>query len=177
MKYSYLYLTFLIVIGSICSFCTKNVDIRTRPNVEEGEYYIVNASTGDALTPVDVGVNSNTRLKPFKKSGLQKWTIKKRIVKGTTASQVFFTIQNTASGFYLRPYHIPDNGNAIISTKDDMCEYKIEANGNNHIIKNVKMGGDALYVKDGGALTDEPWFAADEGNEKFRWEFKNASPL
>ena len=119
---------------------------------------------------MDIGVNSNTRIKDFKKSGLQKWTLKKQIVKSENNEKVFFTIRNAASGFYLRPFFVPDNGNAIISEKDSYCVYSIEADGEHFVIKNNKMGGDALYVKNGGTLSDEPWFSADESNDKFRWQ-------
>jgi|SRR5690606_15381132 len=58
------------------------IPARAQKGPESGTYFIVNVATGRALTPVDAGVNSNTRLKDFKKSGMQKWTIKKQVTKG-----------------------------------------------------------------------------------------------
>ena len=171
MKKKYVILSLLFMAVTALAFNSSMVVKAPNTQLEDGDYFIVNVATNDALTPVDVGINSNTYLKDFKKSGLQKWTLKKRILKGKNGEQIYFTIQNTASGFYLKPYHIPSNGNAIISEKDGMCSYSIEADGEHYIIKNNKMGGDAMYVKDGGALTDTPWFAADESTDKFRWEF------
>lgn len=171
MKSKHFLLALLLIALTAMSFTLKNELKPLEIELQDGEYFIVNVATNDALTPVDVGINSNTYLKDFKKSGLQKWTLKMRILKGKNGEQIYFTIQNTASGFYLRPYHVPSNGNAIISEKDGMCSYSIEADGEHYIIKNNKMGGDAMYVKDGGALTDTPWFAADESTDKFRWEF------
>ena len=167
--------TFLTIL--LCSFifilaCEKNnpdeIAIEDKSEPQSGEYFIVNVATNQALTPVDVGVNSNTRLKVFNQSGLQKWTIKKQIINGNI---ITYTIQNTSATFYLRPYFQPTNGNAIISELDDLCNYSITAEGANFIIKNNKMLGDALYVKDGGALSDEPWFAPNDNSNKFKWKF------
>lgn len=137
-----------------------------------GTYFIVNLATGRALTPVDGGINSNTRLKPFKKSSMQKWNVKKYVTKGKNGKKIIsYTIQNAASGLYLRPHHVPDNGNAIVSNKDAYSNFSIDADDENFIIKNNKMGGDAMYTKNTGFSDDEPWFGADEGKKESRWQF------
>lgn len=167
--------TFNLIISMLFLLLTSSFQIGStlqtqQTELQTGEYFIVNVATNDALTPVDVGVNSNTRLNDFKKSGMQKWTIKKNVVKNKKRTSVFYTIQNTASGYYLRPCHVPNNGSAIISTKDAMCSYSIKVDNKNFIIKNNKMGGDAMYVKKDGYQNNEPWFANDDGNENFRWK-------
>ncbi|RAV27471.1 RICIN domain-containing protein [Sinomicrobium soli] len=139
---------------------------------EEGDYFITNIATGRALAPVDAGVNSNTRLKPFHKSGMQKWAVKKYAAKGKNGKEVIsYTIRHIASGFYLRPYHVPDNGNAIISGNDSYSNFTILQDGENFIIKNIQMGGDAMYSKNTGFSDDEPWFGPDEDEDGYRWQF------
>ena len=161
------------VLILICGFRNPSAD------VTDGVYFIVNVETGEALNPVDAGVNSNVRLKDFKKGGMQKWTLKKRTTTGKNGRQIItYTIKHTSSGFFLRPYHIPDNGGAIISTTDSYGSFTIEADEENYIIKNIKMGGDALYVKNGGALPDEPWFGPDDNTDGYRWQLipENGAP-
>ena len=101
--------------------------------------------------------------------------MKKQIVKTKKGTFVSYTLQSTASGFYLRPFHVPNNGSAIIGEKDGLCTFSIKADGENYIIKNNKMGGDAMYVKNDGYKNNEPWFANDEGNENFKWKFISVS--
>lgn len=144
---------------------------RAQSGPEDGIYFIINAATGRALTPVDGGINSNTRLKDFKKSGMQKWKVKKYTAKGKNGKEIVsYTIQNVSSGFYLRPHHVPDNGNAIVSDKGVYSSFTIDADEDNYIIKNIKMGGDALYTKNTGFSDDEPWFGANEDTDGYRWQ-------
>ncbi|WP_460766217.1 hypothetical protein [Niabella terrae] len=139
---------------------------------EDGTYFIVNLAIGRALSPVDGGINSNTRLKNFKKGGMQKWNIRKYVAKAKNGTEIIsYTFQNAASGFYLRPHHVPDNGNAIVSTKDAYSSFSIDADGENFVIKNNKMGGDAMYTKNTGFSDDEPWFGADDDEAAYRWQF------
>lgn len=140
-------------------------------NPEDGTYYIVNVATGDALTPVDANINANVLLKDLKKSGMQKWEIKKYTSKSKTGKVIVsYTIRNAATGYYLRPHHVPTNGNAIASDRSNYTSFSITEDDEHFIIKNNQMGGDAMYVKNGGALSDEPWFSADEESDKYRWK-------
>ncbi|WP_346236307.1 hypothetical protein ABDK00_016115 [Niabella insulamsoli] len=137
----------------------------------DGTYFIVNAATGRAISPVDGGINSNTRLKKFNKSGMQKWIVRKYTMKGKSGkTTTTYTVKNMSSGFYLRPHHVPENGNAIVSDKDAYSNYTIQKDGKNFIIKNVKMGGDAMFTKNTGFSDDEPWFGPDEASDDFRWQ-------
>lgn len=141
-------------------------------NLEDGNYFIVNAASGRALVPVDGGINSNIRLKSFNKSGMQKWTVKKHVAKGNNGNEIVsYTIRNMASGYYLRPHHVPDNGNAILSGKDAYSNFMIEPDEEeSFIIKNIKMGGDAMYSKNTGFSDDEPWFAPKEEDGNYHWQ-------
>lgn len=159
----------LILILTAALFFTS---AQAQGELEDSTYFIVNVATGRALTPVDGGINSNTRLKDFKKSGMQKWKVKKYTAKGKNGKTIIsYTIQNASSGFFLRPHHVPDNGNAIVSDKGAYSSYSINADEENFIIKNIKMGGDAMYTKNTGFDDDEPWFGADEDSDEYRWQF------
>ncbi|WP_159076396.1 RICIN domain-containing protein [Flagellimonas amoyensis] len=81
-----------------------SVSVNAQVGLEQGDYFIANVGTGRALTPVDAGMNSNTHLKPFNKSGMQKWTVKKYTTKDKNGNEaISYTIQHVASGLYLRP--------------------------------------------------------------------------
>lgn len=158
--------TVAVIISILC--CTTTY---AQSGPEDGTYFIINVATGKALTPVDGGVNSNTRLKTFKKGGMQKWNIKKYTTKGKTGKIVIsYTIQNAASKFYLCPYFVPDKHEAILSDKNVNSSMSIVTDEDNFIIKSNKMGGDVLYSKGVSAGDDEPWFGADENEEKYRWQ-------
>jgi hypothetical protein len=159
------------LILSVFTNVDRYPEIKKISELTDGVYYIVNTETGDALTAVAAGVNSNTRVRDFKRSGMQKWTLKKRETTGKNGKLIVtWTIQHTASSFYLRPYHLPDNGNAIISEKDTYSNFTIEADEENFIIRNIKMAGDAMYAKQAGDAGDEPWFGADDNTDRYRWQ-------
>ncbi|SDC89757.1 RICIN domain-containing protein [Niabella drilacis] len=144
---------------------------RAQSGPDDGTYFVVNVATGKALTPVDGGINSNTRLKKFNKSGMQKWKIKKYTAKGKSGKVIVsYSIQSASSGFYLRPYFVPDNHEAIVSDKDGNSSFSIDTDEENFIIKSNKMGGDALYSKGVSAGDDEPWFGPDENEDGYRWQ-------
>lgn len=158
-----------IVTALCCCFLSLAAQAQSGP--DDGTYFIINAATEKALCPVDGGINSNTRLKKFSKSGMQKWKVKKYVSKGKNGKTIVsYTIQNIASGFYLRPYFVPDNHEAILSDKDANSSLSIEADKENFIIRSSKMGGDALYSKGVSAGDDEPWFAPDENDDQYRWQ-------
>jgi len=65
---------------------------------------------------------------------------------------------------------VPDNGNAIVASKDAYSSFSIDADEGNYIIKNIQMGGDAMYTKNTGFSDNEPWFSADEGEDGYCWQ-------
>lgn len=162
----------LVFLAAAFILTLSGIKTHAQSGPKDGTYFIINVATGRALTPVDGGVNSNTRLKKFSKSGMQQWNIKKYTAKGKSGKIIVnYTIQNVASKFYLRPYFVPDNHEAILSDKDAGSSFSIDADEKNFIIKSNKMGGDALYSKHTGFDDDEPWFGADEKEDRYRWQF------
>lgn len=148
------------------------VSLNAQASLEPGDYFITNVDSGRALTPVGNGPNSNARLRPFTKSGMQKWTVKKNITRAKDGKVTLsYTIQHASSGLYLRPYHVPDNGNAIISGSGPYGNFTLERDGGGFIIKNIGMGGDAMYSKNLGFEDDEPWFGPDAAMGTYRWQF------
>lgn len=149
-----------------------SVQTMAQQGPEDGTYFIVNVESGRALTPVDANVNSNTRLKQFNKSGMQKWSVKKHTTKGKNDTKIIvYTIRHLASDYYLRPYHVPDNGNAIISDNDTYSNFNIMQDGDNYVIKSIQMGGDAMYSKNMGFGDKEPWFAPNNDDDTYKWRF------
>ncbi|WP_108424429.1 hypothetical protein [Flagellimonas amoyensis] len=66
---------------------------------------------------------------------------------------------------------MPDNGNALISGNDHYSNFTIERDEGNFVIKNIQMGGDAMYSKNLGFSDDEPWFGPDGNGDGYRWQF------
>lgn len=102
---------------------------------------------------------------------MQKWKIKKYVAKGKNGKEIVsYTIQNAVSGFYLRPYFVPDKHEAIVSEKDGNSSFSIVPDEENYLLKSNKMGGDGLYSKGVSAGDDEPWFGTDENEDEYRWQ-------
>ncbi len=57
-----------------------------------------------------------------------------------------------------------------MAAKDAYSSYSIIQDGKDYIIQNNKMGGDAMFSKNTGFSDDEPWFATDAGENKYRWK-------
>lgn len=157
------------------SYYFQSFSLKAQDGLETGTYFIVNDGTGKALTPFNTGINSICILKDFKKSGLQKWSIEKHVSKTKAGKKIIsYTIQQGSDGFFLRPYHIPDNGNAMISDKDAFSSFSIESDGETYIIKNIKMGGDVLRSVNNNIREDDVSFAPDAEKTTYRWRIIEA---
>jgi len=135
-----------------------------------GVYFIVNAE-GKALTPLNPSIAENVFLRPFTKSGVQKWQVTQRkTTKGTT-----YTISLDGSdNLYLQPYAVKDHTPVIGGRNNAGISYKITAAPSPKCwyIKSTFYNGDALrsFVFSPGTPT-EIRFEAAENTDKFLWKF------
>lgn len=135
-----------------------------------GAYFIVNAE-GKALTPLNPSIAENVFLRPFTKSGTQKWQVTQRkTAKGTT-----YTISLDGSdNLYLQPYAVKDHTPVIGGRSNAGISYKITAAQRPKCwyIKSSFYNGDALrsFVFSPNTPT-EIRFEAAENTDKFLWKF------
>ena len=134
-----------------------------------GTYFIVNAG-GGALNPLNPGVGENVFLRPFTKSGVQKWQITQH---KTTKGALSYTISLKGSdNLYFQPYAVKDH-TPVISPRSNGTSFKITAAGSPKLwyIKSMLYNGDALrsFVYSPN-LPTEIRFEAAENTDKFLWK-------
>ena len=135
-----------------------------------GTYFITNAG-GGALTPLNPGVGENVFLRPFTKSGVQKWHVTQH---KTTKGVLTYTISLEGSdNLFFQPYAVKDH-TPVISPRGSGTSFKIIAAGSPKVwyIKSMLYNGDALrsFVYSPN-LPTEIRFEAAENTDKFMWKF------
>ncbi|MDR6783376.1 hypothetical protein ABIE26_000136 [Pedobacter africanus] len=135
-----------------------------------GVYFIVNAE-GKALTPLNPSIAENVFLRPFTKSGVQKWLVTQR---KTTKGITYNISLDGADNLYLQPYAVKDHTPVIGGRNNAGISYKITAAQSSKCwyIKSTFYNGDALrsFVFSPNTPT-EIRFEAAENTGKFLWKF------
>jgi hypothetical protein len=137
-----------------------------------GTYFIINGNV--AITPEAPSLGQNVFLKPFRRSGLQKWVV----TKSGTAKNISYTIKlaGDAEDLWLQPFPGSDH-TPIVSYRDGA--YKITpvpGKAGLWYIKSIKNNGDALrsYLSDAALPLEMRFDPFEEGNTKFYWKFETA---
>lgn len=138
------------------------------PVVENGTYSIINVSTQDALTPVQLTAGQNVFLQNQVTSDLlQRWSIQ--------FDGQYYTIRSLQeSTLYFQPFPAGVH-TAIISYNDGNSNpkfllEKIEENGAVYFkIKSALLGQHALYQYTNG-MYEEAHFKAFENTDLFKWQ-------
>lgn len=143
------------------------------PLPDSGTYFIVNAASEQALQPVQASAGQSVYLQSFSKSGIQKWTITRKIdpatKKPTNRYNIRLAGENTTLQF--QPHPVADSP-AIVST--DKSTMVIESGESGCLIKSVSQNGDALCILQAPPSDTETRFSPDDGSAKFRWTFVSA---
>ncbi len=156
---------------------TKKVPAVTtsEPQLAAGTYFIINGNV--AITPEAPSLGQNVFLKPFRRSGLQKWVV----AKGGTAKNISYTIKlsGEAEDLWFQPFPGSSDRTPIISYKDGNVSYKITpvpGKAGLWYIKSIKSNGDALrsYLSDAALPLEMRFEPPEEGNAKFHWKFEPA---
>lgn len=143
------------------------------PLPNSGTYFIINASSDEALQPVGPTAGQNVLLYPFNKSGMQKWEINRRIDPATKKPTNKYTIKLAGeSGLSFQPHPVADSS-AIISL--DPSVFVLEPGDGGLLIKSVQLNGDALYIFPYPPMNTETRFGPDDSSNKFRWKFVSAN--
>jgi len=136
-----------------------------------GVYFIVNAE-GKALTPLNPSIAQNVFLRPFTKSGIQKWAVTQR--KSNKGAITYTISLDGSDNLYLQPYPVKDHTPIIGARNNAGVSYKITAASSPKCwyIKSTFYNGDALrsFVFSPNTAT-EMRFEAAEHVDKFLWKF------
>lgn len=151
--------------------CKKKTTVTPAPIpvIENGTYAIINVSTQDALTPVQLTAGQNVFLQNQLTSDLlQRWHIQ--------FDGQYYTIRSQQeSSLFFQPFPAGDH-TAIISSNDGNSNpkfilEKIEENGAVYFkIKSLLLGQQALYQLTNG-MYEEARFKAFENTDLFKWQF------
>lgn len=154
----------LFVIG------TAPVGAQTDPLPNSGTYFITSNSNEEALQPNGAMVAQNVFTNEFTKSGMQKWTIDRKIDIKTKKPTNRYTIRLAGENMHLffQPHPISDH-TAMVG--DDKAVYVFEKTDNGLVIKSVGLNGDALYSAPNPPMNTEVKFGPNDGSNKFRWTF------
>ncbi|MBO9591474.1 MAG: hypothetical protein J7599_01110 [Niabella sp.] len=175
---------FLLLLTAVC-LITGNVFAQIKKNpapvaaasetlLAGGTYFIVNGNV--ALTPEAASLGQSVFLKPFRRSGLQKWVV----TKTGTPKNISYTIKlaGDAEDLWFQPFPGISDRTPIISYKEgNVSSYKIipvPGKAELWYIKSLKNNGDALraYMSDATAPLEMRFDPVEDGNTKFYWKFE-----
>ncbi len=140
------------------------------PLPNSGTYFISNMSSDEALQPAGATVGQNILLYEFNKSGMQKWTINRKLDPKTQKPTNRYTIKLAGDNGDLNfePHPVADCA-AILGAEKSV--YVLEPADSGTLIKSVAKNGDALYVYPQPPMNAEARFGPNDGSTKFRWKF------
>lgn len=157
-----------LIVSSALPAMADPVDL---PN--SGTYFITSVSSGEALQPVGPTVGQNVLMYEYTKSGLQKWTITRKIDPKTQKPTNRYTIRLAGENGDLNfePHPVAER-TAMIGT--DKSVFVFEPGEAGILIKSVTNNGDALFVYPYPPMNSEARFGANDGSAKYRWLFTHA---
>lgn len=154
----------LLVVG------TSPVGAQSDPLPNSGTYFITNNSNDEALQPNGTTIAQNVFTEECKKSGMQKWTIDRKIDikthKPTNRYTIKFAGENPNLNF--QPHPISDH-TAMVG--DEKAVFVFEKTDNGIVVKAVSLNGDAMYSSPNPPMKTEVKFGPNDGSNKFRWTF------
>ncbi len=140
------------------------------PLPNSGTYFITNMSSDEALQPVAGSTGQNVYVYEFKKSGMQKWAIDRKLDPKTKKPTNRYTIKlaGEAADLNFEPHPATDSS-AILGM--DKSTFVLESGEAGILIKSVAKNGDALYIYPNPPMDTETRFGPNDDSTKFRWKF------
>ncbi len=159
---------FVLLVVAVLFGCTTSAALAEAHLPDSGTYFIL-ASSGDALQALAASPGQNVLVFPFNKSGLQKWTVTRKIDPATKQPTNRYNIRcaGEATGLNFRPYVMPDHTPMI----GDPSVMVLKPAGEGLLVKSVELNGDALYTYSVPDAYTEGRFGAADGSSKFIWSF------
>lgn len=136
-----------------------------------GVYYIVNNGTGQALEPNAPSLGQNVFMVSFKRSGVQKWKVTRKVDPRTNQATNRCTIRLAGENRELNLEPHPSVSDRCPILGLDVAVFSLALEGDGVVIKSVSHGGDALYPYSQEGDQGEPRFARNDGSPSFRWTF------
>lgn len=157
-------------------FCLTVTGAKAEPPSlpDSGTYFIVNAASEEALQPVQPSSGQNVILQGFSKSGLQKWTITRKIdaVSKKPTNRYTIRLAGENATLNLQPHPVQDCP-AIISLDSEV--FVLEPGESGFLVKSVTQNGDALCTLQSPPSDTETRFSPNDGSAKYRWNFISAA--
>jgi hypothetical protein len=143
--------------------------LQADPLPNSGTYFIVSADSKEALQPVGSTVGQNVFLYEFNKSGVQKWTVTRKIDPKTKKPLNRYTIRLAGENndLYLQPFPSPDH-TCMISSGASVCS--LAPGGGSFQIKSATLNGAALYTYPSPPGNTEPHFGPADSAQKCKWD-------
>ena len=140
------------------------------PLPNSGTYFITSMKSDEALQPAANSAGQYILLYEFNKSGMQKWTINRKLDPKTQKPTNRYTIRLAGENDELNfnPHPV---GNMTAILGGDKSVYVLESGDSGTLIKSVDRNGDALYARPQPPMPAEGRFGPDDGSAKFRWKF------
>lgn len=160
----------LAVAISCCIFSSLPATAESDPLPNSGTYFITSMSSDEALQPAAASAGQNVLLFEYNKSGLQKWTIDRKLDPKTKKPTNRYTIKLAGENGELNfePHPVADMSAILGADKSVMV---LESGEAGTLIKSVAKNGDALYVYPQPPMNAEARFGPNDGSTKFRWKF------
>lgn len=134
-----------------------------------GTYFIVNCKTEQAVTPLAVTPGNNVFANEFNKSGVQKFTIERKVDLKTKQPTNRYTIKaaNEEVTLYLAPHDMSVR-TAIMDSSPST--YVLKPSDGAIVVESLKKSGDAMFTLNVPPCT-EVRFGPNDGSDKYKWKF------
>lgn len=149
---------------------TVSVNVDTLPST--GTYYIISASSNEALQPNAPTLGQTVFLSEFNKGGTQKWKINRKIDPATNKPTNRYSIRLAGDNEELNFNPHPSVGDASPVLGLDKSIFVLEPSQEGVLVKSVEKNGDAMYAH--ASSEPAPLFGPNDGSNKFRWNFVSA---
>lgn len=152
---------------------TNSVSVNIDGLPETGTYFIINASSNEALQPNGPSLGQNVFLSEFNKGGMQQWKINRKIDPVTKKATNRYTIRLAGENEELnfQPHPSVSDRTPILGL--DQAVFVLEPANGGVFVKSVARNGDAMYAFQ--ASPPEAHFGPSDGSQKFLWNFISTS--
>ncbi len=152
----------------VLSSLPAKADPEPLPNT--GTYFITNMQSDEALQPGAASLGQSVHAVEYNKSGMQKWSIDRKIDPKTQKPTNRYTIKLAGENGELNfePHPVADMSAVLGMTKQ---VYVLESGDAGILIKSVFKNGDALYIAPQPPMSTEAKFGPNDGSAKYRWKF------
>ncbi|MBS1954126.1 MAG: hypothetical protein JST89_08070 [Cyanobacteria bacterium SZAS-4] len=158
-------LSALFALGLVAPNAAFSADL---PNT--GTYFILNALNDQALEPLGGTPGQNVYLSEYTKSGMQKWTVTRKIDPKTKQPTNRYTIRlaGDSTKLYLAPFPAPNHTSMLDSSPST---YILQSQGDDLLIRSVDRNGDSLCCVANGTSRNDVQIQPKDETSKFQWKF------